>query len=111
MLKLDEAKLENSIALIAKHFNADFCESTIGLGQALNSAEDNQLNSQALDAWKQVQALYNEAVPVVKSFMDETQKVYDVAEFLRTKFDPGKLTAQSIDETMGSIDAEAIMFS
>lgn len=111
MLNLNEEKLESSLGLITKHFSNDFIESTVGLGQTLNNGEGNQLNEQALAAWKKVQNLYNEAVPVVTAYMEETKKVYNVAEYLRTRFNAGEVSNQSIDESVASIDADAVMFS
>lgn len=111
MLNLDQEKLESSLGIITKSFSNDFIESTVGLGQTLGNAEDNQLNQQALENWKKVQAIYNEVVPVVTGYMEETKKVYDVAEYLDKKFDAGQVSNVSIDEQVGNIDADAIMYS
>lgn len=110
-IKLNEEKLESSLGLMTKSFSTNFIDATIGLGQTLKNGAGNQLNDQALSAWKKVQEIYNEAVPVVTAYMEETKKVYDVAEYLRTKFDAGQVANVSIDETVTAIDADPIMFS
>lgn len=108
-LKLDKEKLEGSLGLITKTFSTEFIESTVELGRTLSNAEDNQLNAQALESWKKVQTYYNEAREIVSKYMEETKKVYDVAEYLDKSFDAGEVSSVSMDEETGSIDASLII--
>ena len=101
---IDAQQLENSLGLVTKYVSQEFLDSCAKLASAYKNAEDNEVNNKALENWRTVQSSYNELREHAISFMNETKNMFEIDEFLRTRFNPGEVKRTSLQGASTKID-------
>lgn len=110
LVKLEKEKLENSIGVLSKSFNEDVLEKVGHVAGVLkNIGDSNPLVEQTMVACKKFQGQYNTTLEGVSSFLEETAKVFDIAEFMEKRATVGEVGSRDTGFSTEKINPDKVM--
>lgn len=109
MLKLNEQKFEESIGYLKKTFNEETLEIIVNAVNAVRGlGDENELTDQFMAASMKLQNCYNSCLDGVDKFLNETQAVYDIAEFMKKK-NIGEVSNRDASFDVDAIDTAQVL--
>lgn len=109
MLKLDEARLDESIGEIKRSLNSEVLGTMENVASVIMPEQGtNNLVDQTIDNCKKFQNQFNQATEGFSRFIGEIGKVIDIADFLK-KFEMNDVQNRDAEAATGNIDADAAM--
>lgn len=110
LLKLDSEKLESSIGVLQDTFNTQVLEAMTEVASVLkNTGDTNPQVEQCIEACKVFQAQYNTQLDSVNDFIKETEKVYDISEYMSKRAHVGEVSARDTGFKVTSVDPDSVM--
>jgi hypothetical protein len=110
VVKLDSAKLDNSLGIIMKNMNEDVLNSVEELAALMkNTGDDNPLTEQVLEACVNFQNNYNSIREGVQEVVSDITNAYDVSEWLAKRATVGEVSKQDLSFSGSKLDASDVI--
>jgi hypothetical protein len=109
-MELNPQLIDDSIGSFKKVFNEDVLATFTTLAQTLKEEEaagGNAIITQALDACRKFQDMYNTNLESFRGFCEDGKGIQEIAEYLE-KADMGSVAARDTSYKKQGIDADAV---